>query len=77
MLSRVSYKRKPGCCPITCQVKGYPFEVAVEGNARVSGVILADQVKRLDWRARQAKRKGGVSPEVTGRTPTRVRALLA
>lgn len=34
------------------------FEVAVEDNASVSGVILADQVKSLDWRARQAKRKG-------------------
>ncbi|MGH8588873.1 MAG: endoribonuclease MazF [Gammaproteobacteria bacterium] len=80
VLSPASYNRKTGlmlCCPITSQVKGYPFEVAVEGNASVSGVILADQVKSLDWRARQAKRKGRVSPEVTERTLTRVRALLA
>lgn len=62
--------------PITSQVKGYPFELAVEGNASVSGVILADQVKSLDWR-RQAKRKGRVLPEVTERTLTRVRALRA
>ncbi|MGH2578273.1 MAG: hypothetical protein ACRDG9_11095 [Actinomycetota bacterium] len=51
--------------------------MAVEGNASVSGVILADQVKSLDWRAHEAKRKGRVSPEVTERTLTRVRALLA
>jgi len=78
VLSPASYNRKTGlmlCCPITSQVKGYPFEVVVEGN--VSGVILADQVKSLDWRARQAKRKGRVSPEVTERSLTRVRALLA
>ena len=48
----------------------------MEGNASVSAVILADQVKSLDWR-RQAKRKGRVLPEVTERTLTRVRALLA
>ncbi|MGH8565574.1 MAG: endoribonuclease MazF [Gammaproteobacteria bacterium] len=80
VLSPASYNRKTGlmlCCPITSQVKGYPFEVAVAGNGSVSGVILADQVKSLDWRARQAKRKGRVSPEVTERTLTRVRALLA
>ena len=80
VVSPASYNRKTGlmlCCPITSQVKGYPFEVAVEGNASVSAVILADQVKSLDWRARQAKRKGQVSPEVTERTLTRVRALLA
>ena len=80
VLSPASYNRKTGlmlCCPITGQVKGYPFEVAVEGDTSVSGVILADQVKSLDWRARQAKRKGRVSPEVTERTLTRVRALLA
>ncbi len=79
VLSPASYNRKTGlmlCCPITSQVKGYPFEVAVEGNASVSGVILADQVKDLDWRARQAKRKGRVLPEVTEHTLTRVRAPL-
>lgn len=80
VLSPASYNGKTGlmlCCPITSQIKGYPFEVAVEGEVGVSGVVLADQVKSLDWRARQAKRKGRVSPEVTERTLARVRALLA
>ena len=42
-------------CPITHQPKGYPFEVAIPSGLRVTGVVLADQVKSLDWRARQAE----------------------
>ena len=43
-------------CPITTRVKGYPFEVAFPAGARTEGVVLADQVKSLDWRARSARR---------------------
>ena len=42
-------------CPITSQVKGYPFEVLVPDDLPVQGAILSDQVKSLDWRARQAE----------------------
>lgn len=42
-------------CPITSQQKGYPFEVVIPSRLPISGVILADQVKSLDWRARQAE----------------------
>lgn len=45
-------------------MKGYPFEVLLPQGFRVSGAILADQIKRLDWRARQAKRMDGVPAEV-------------
>jgi mRNA interferase MazF len=58
VLSPASYNEKVGLailCPITSQVKGYPFEVATPAGSRVSGVILADQVKSLDWRVRQAE----------------------
>lgn len=41
-------------CPITTRVKGYPFEVTLPEGLEVSGVILSDQVKSLDWRARRA-----------------------
>jgi mRNA interferase MazF len=41
-------------CPITHQIKGYPFEVLIPDGLAVSGAILADQVKSLDWRARRA-----------------------
>ncbi len=58
VLSPEAYNAKVGLvlvCPVTGQVKGYPFEVAIPDNERVSGVVLADQVKSLDWRARQAE----------------------
>jgi mRNA interferase MazF len=42
-------------CPITSQVKGFPFEVAIPASAKVSGVVLADQVSSVDWRARGAR----------------------
>jgi mRNA interferase MazF len=64
------------CCPITTQVKGYPFEVAVEGTAKVRGVILADQVKSLDWQVRKAEKKGKVSRAVLEEVVDKVRAIL-
>ncbi|MFH1023219.1 MAG: endoribonuclease MazF [Planctomycetota bacterium] len=57
VLSPETYNRKVGLallCPITSQVKGYPFEVRVSQGCAVSGVVLADQVKSMDWRVRQA-----------------------
>jgi mRNA interferase MazF len=47
-------------CPITSQVKGYPFEVAVPEGLGVSGVVLADRVKSLDWQARKAEFAGAL-----------------
>ncbi len=57
VLSPEAYNTKVGLalfCSITSQKKGYPFEVDIPGGLRVSGVVLADQVKSLDWRARDA-----------------------
>ncbi|MCX6356207.1 MAG: endoribonuclease MazF [Candidatus Aureabacteria bacterium] len=57
-LSPESYNKKVGLavfCPITSQVKGYPFEVTIPAELKVSGVVLSDQVKSLDWRARNAQ----------------------
>ena len=57
VLSPKAYNSKTGllvCVPITSQIKGYPFEVLLSG-AEVSGAALADQVKNLDWRSRQAR----------------------
>ena len=42
------------CCPITSNVKGYPFEVVIEGK-KIDGVILSDHLKNLDWKAREIK----------------------
>ncbi len=47
------------CCPVTSKIKGYPFEVAIAGAP--PSVALSDQIKSLDWRARQATRKGIVT----------------
>ncbi len=51
-------------CPITNQVKGYPFEVRIPQALAVTGVVLADQVKSLDWRARKVELIGTL-PEAT------------
>jgi len=58
VLSPRAYNAKVGLallCPITSHVKGYPFEVAIPAGLPVNGVILADQVKSLDWQAREAE----------------------
>ncbi len=58
VISPRSYNSKTSLalvCPITNQSKGYPFEVALPTGLKASGVILADQVKSLDWKARKAK----------------------
>jgi len=45
-------------CPITNQAKGYPFEVAAPAGSGANGVILADRLKSIDWKARHAERLG-------------------
>jgi mRNA interferase MazF len=58
VLSPKNYNSKTGLailCPITSQIKGYPFEVLIPAGLPVAGAILSDQVKSLDWRARNAE----------------------
>jgi len=60
VLSPKAYNQRTGllvCVPITNQIKGYPFEVVLTGSG-ATGTALADQVKNLDWKSRQAERKG-------------------
>lgn len=55
VLSPESYNKKTGLmvvCPLTTKIKGYPFEVSLN-DADESSVILADQVRTLDWRVRK------------------------
>src|SRR5437868_13858482 len=69
VLSPSAYNGRVGLalfCPITSQVKGYPFEVPIPAGAPVTGVVGADQVKSLDWRARKAARVCAVSEGVVG-----------
>ncbi len=58
VISPTAYNKKAGLflvCPITSQTKGYPFEVKLSTKSGINGVVLADQVKSLDWRARTAE----------------------
>lgn len=57
VLSPQTYNRKVGLvilCPVTNQIKGYPFEVKIPEGLKASGAVLSDQVKCMDWRARNA-----------------------
>jgi len=79
VLSPSSYNRKTGlmiCCPLSTRIKGYPFEVPATVDGR-AGVVLADQVKSLDWRARRAAKKGAVQVVVVQQTLRKIKALLA
>ncbi|MCL4253406.1 MAG: endoribonuclease MazF [Anaerolineae bacterium] len=58
VLSPKAYNEKVGlfiCCPITSKIKGFPYEVRLPVDFDVTGVILADQVKSLDWQGRKAQ----------------------
>lgn len=62
VLSPAAYNGRIGlmlCCPITTKIKGYPFEVLIAGNP--PSVVLSDRLKSLDWRHRNALKKGQVS----------------
>ena len=57
ILSPAAYNGRVGLailCPITNQIKGYPFEVVIPSGVAVTGAILSDQVKSLDWQVRNA-----------------------
>jgi len=78
VLSPVSYNRTTGlmlCCPLTTQIKGYPFEVLVDGKGK-KGVVLADQVKSMDWLAREAEKKGKVSKETLEEVLGKLKTIL-
>ena len=67
VVSHAEYNKKVGLavfCPVTSQVKGYPFEVVLPAGLAVTGVVLSDQVKSLDWRARRAARIASVPTNV-------------
>ncbi|HEX4138017.1 MAG TPA: endoribonuclease MazF [Bryobacteraceae bacterium] len=79
VLSPKIYNAKSGlalACPITSQVKGYPFEVAVPAGRGANGVILADHLKNIDWKARRAERLGQCTDEVLSEVRARLAPLL-
>jgi mRNA interferase MazF len=79
VLSPRIYNAKSGLalvCPVTNQVKGYPFEVVVPAGHGVTGVILADHVKSADWKARGAAKLGHCPAEAIEEVRARLAPLL-
>jgi mRNA interferase MazF len=79
VLSPASYNRRSGlmlCCPMTSQRKGYPFEVVSAVDTDRESVVLADQVKSLDWKVRKAVKKGTASIDVIAETLSKLQTLL-
>lgn len=79
VLSPRTYKEKVRLalfCPITSKIKGYPFEVLLPDGYSVSGVVLSDQLKSLDWRTRKAKFIERISSDVMAMVTARVLPLL-
>ncbi len=79
VLSPKSYNSKTGLaifCPVTSQIKGYPFEVILPKGLPISGAILSDQVKSLDWRARNAELICTLPNETTSEVLQKLNTLL-
>ena len=78
VLSPKAYNQRSGllvCVKITNKIKGYPFEVVLSGSA-ATGAALADQVKSLDWKSRQAERKGATTPVELAEIKAKIKTLL-
>ena len=78
-VSPVGYNGKVGLavfCPITSQIKGYPFEVVIPKTARIQGAVLSDQVKNLDWHARNAELICRLPDEVTREVLAKLNTLV-
>ena len=79
VVSPKAYNQKAGLalfCPITSQVKGYPFEVVLPREGKISGAVLSDKIKSLDWRVRKAKSISKASRDVIGEVLAKIRTLI-
>ncbi|MEG3132321.1 endoribonuclease MazF [Rouxiella sp. T17] len=77
VLSPATYNGRIGlmlCCPMTTKIKGYPFEVIIQGNRE--SAVLSDQVKSLDWRESNASKKGAVSAIELAEIRAKAKALI-
>jgi len=80
VLSPLSYNERVGLallCPLTSAIKSYPWEVILPPGLPVSGVILSDQIKSLDWRIRRAKKICTLAPETVAEILGKLSILLA
>lgn len=77
-ISQQKYNRKTGLalfCPVTSHIKGYPFEIILE-NHSISGCILSDQVKNLDWVQRNCTFIEKASEEETGTAVENIKLMM-
>lgn len=80
VLSPAAYNARTGfalCCPVTSRVKGYPFEVALPAGLPIAGVVLADQVRTLDWKAHRFEVAAAATPEIVAETLGKLATLLS
>lgn len=79
VLSPKSYNARIGLalmCPITSQIKGYPFEVELRGPGKIRGAILADHLKSLDWRSRKPVFAERAPDDAVSHTLAKLKTLL-
>ena len=79
VVSPIEYNKKSGLalfCPIINQIKGYPFEVLIPDGQNIRGVVLADQVKGLDWRSRGVKFAEKMPTQITEEVISKISTLL-
>lgn len=79
ILSPIKYNRMVSLalmCPITSKSKGFPFEVSLPGGMQTSGVVLSDQVKSFDWKARHVEFIEQAPPELIEDVLAKVETLL-
>jgi len=79
VLSPAAYNGKVGLailCPITSEIKGYPFEVLIPDGLKINGAMLSDQVKSLDWKARQAEFVCKLPPDTMNEVLQKLGTLL-
>ena len=80
VVSPKAYNQKVGLalfCPVTSHVKGYPFEVVLPEKHKVSGAILSDQIKSLDWQVRNAKKITVAPKNVVAEVLAKIRTILS
>ncbi len=79
VLSPVAFNQKRGLalvCPITTQVKGFPFEVVLPDGLPIGGAVLVDQIKSVDWRARHMTHAGRAPDAIVADVLAKLQTLL-
>jgi mRNA interferase MazF len=79
IVSPAAYNGRTGLalvCPITGQIKGYPFEVSLPGGLSITGAVLADHLKSVDWEARRAEPVGEAPEAILAEVMAKLAPLL-